>query len=95
VYVYALRLDVGDQLERGAFATERHLVDHAAETPVVVLVAGPEDVDALDHGCVVGPALVVLEQRPDARRRVRYVERVPVFPHGVPPCCPRAVVAVP
>ena len=85
VRVAALGLDVRDQLEGGALATEGHLVDHAAEATVVVLVAGPEDVDALHHRRVVGPPFVVLEQRPDARCRMRHVERVPVLPHDVPP----------
>src|SRR5215211_4446958 len=85
VRVAALGFDVGDQLERGPFSPERHLVDHASEPAVVVLVAGPEDVYAFDHGGVVAPAVVVLEQRPDARRRMRYLERVAVLPHGAPP----------
>ena len=48
--------------------TERHPVDHPAQPAVVVGVAGPQHVDALDHRRVVGPPVVVLEQRPDPRR---------------------------
>src|SRR5262249_29968064 len=88
VGVPAFGLDVGDELQRRALAAERHLVDHAPEPSVVVLVARPQDVDALHHRRVVGPSVVVLEQRPDARRRVRHVERVTVFAHDAPPVAP-------
>src|SRR5450759_4958523 len=62
VRVPDLGFDVMDQLERGALPPERHLVDHASEAAVVMLVARPEDVAALDHRRVVGPVVIVLEE---------------------------------
>ena len=64
---------------------KRHLVDDPAQPAVVVGVAGPQHVDPLDHRRVVGPAVVVLEQRPDPGRRVGHLERVAVLAHGVGP----------
>src|SRR5206468_1096160 len=81
VQVATLGLDVVHEFERGALAAERHLVDDAAQSSVVVLVARPQHVDALDHGRVLGPAGVVLEQRPDPGPRMWDLEGVAVLAH--------------
>jgi len=83
VRVPDLGFHVVDQLERGAFPAERHLVDDPTEPPVVIRIPWPQDVDAFDHRRVARPVVVVLEERPQPPGRVRQVERVPVFAHRI------------
>src|SRR5262245_58144589 len=81
VRVAPLGLHGCDELERRALPAERHLEDDPPQPAVVIVVAGIQDVDALDHRRVVGPAVVVLEQRPDARSRMRHLEGVAMLAH--------------
>ena len=82
VGVPARGLDVGHELEGAAAPAEGHAVDHAAQEPVALRVARVDHLDAEHHRRVLGPARVVLHQRPDAGGRVGHLEAVAVLAHA-------------
>ena len=72
VGVAALGLDLAHELEGAPAPPEGQPVDHAPQETVARGVARVDHLDREDHRRVLGPARVVLHQRPDASGRVRH-----------------------
>ena len=82
IRVAARRLDLAHQLERRSAPAEGKPVAHPPQQAVAARVARPEHLDAEHHRGIVGPARVVLHQRPQPLGRMRKLDLVAVLAHA-------------